>query len=220
MGGGSILKRRHVKALHGTMIIERHLNAGAALPPQNSDGFRLPTVGYRRRTCPAGGALSTGSGDGGMGRGKGRGDVHPNVAELSQAEMKRLADNLAAQHSIDECREAIRSLVGEVVLTPGERYCEAHAELRGDFLAILASAGGRRCLPEPTAQRRGLRVHAPKHLPLKSHKSTTWRAYSFRMRGILIRPIDLEATWTRPTVSCAYPGVALAGQLVAEWLGR
>ena len=38
---------------------------------------------------------------------------------------------------------AIRSLIGEVVLNPGDKRGEVHATLRGEFMAILDFAAGR-----------------------------------------------------------------------------
>jgi len=46
-------------------------------------------------------------------------------------------------------REDIRSLVGEVVITPGHKRGESHAILRGELMAILDLAAGRRRSPNP-----------------------------------------------------------------------
>src|SRR6266481_1078547 len=45
-------------------------------------------------------------------------DVHPNIAEHYRAKVIRLAETLAEPGSNGEAREDIRSLVGEVVITP------------------------------------------------------------------------------------------------------
>jgi hypothetical protein len=74
-------------------------------------------------------------------------DVHPNVAELYRGKIARLAETLANPESNGEAREDIRSLVGEVVLTPGEKRGEIHAILRGELMAILDLAEGRRRSP-------------------------------------------------------------------------
>ena len=42
-----------------------------------------------------------------------------------------------------------RSLIGEVVITPGEKRGENHATLRGELMAVLDLAAGRRRLPRP-----------------------------------------------------------------------
>src|ERR1700726_962042 len=46
-------------------------------------------------------------------------------------------------------REDIRSLVGEVVITPGDKRGESHAILLGELMAILDLAAGRRRSPRP-----------------------------------------------------------------------
>src|ERR1700694_177110 len=74
-------------------------------------------------------------------------DVHPNIAELYRAKVIRLAETLAEPESNGEAREDIRSLVGEVVITPGDKRGESHAILRGELMAILDLAAGR---PRPS----------------------------------------------------------------------
>jgi site-specific DNA recombinase len=76
-------------------------------------------------------------------------DVHPNIAELYRAKVIRLAETLAEPESNGEAREDIRSLVGEVVVTPGEKRGENHAILRGELMAVLDLAAGRRSSPRP-----------------------------------------------------------------------
>ena len=71
-------------------------------------------------------------------------DVHPSIAEHYRASVARLADTLNGPDASHEAREDIRSLVGEVVLTPGKKRGELHAVLRGDLLGILEVAGRRR----------------------------------------------------------------------------
>ena len=80
-------------------------------------------------------------------------DVHPNVAELYRAKVTRLAETLADPESNGEACEDIRSLVGEVVLTPGEKRGQIHAILRGELMAILDLAEGRRRSPRPEVDR-------------------------------------------------------------------
>ena len=70
-------------------------------------------------------------------------DVHPNIAEHYRTKVIRLAETLAEPDSNGEAREDIRSLIGEVVITPGERRGESHATLRGELIAILDLAAGR-----------------------------------------------------------------------------
>ena len=75
-------------------------------------------------------------------------DVHPNIAEHYRAKVIRLAETLAEPESNGEAREDIRSLVGEVVMTPGEKRGESHAILRGELMAILDLAADRRRPPK------------------------------------------------------------------------
>jgi site-specific DNA recombinase len=75
-------------------------------------------------------------------------DVHPNIAEHYRTKVIRLAETLAEPDSNGEAREDIRSLIGEVVITPGERRGESHATLRGELMAILDLAAGRRRSPK------------------------------------------------------------------------
>jgi len=76
-------------------------------------------------------------------------DVHPNIAEHYRTKVIRLAETLAEPESNREAREDIRSLIGEVVITPGEKRGESHATLRGELVAILDLAAGRRRSPRP-----------------------------------------------------------------------
>src|SRR5258708_25924393 len=64
-------------------------------------------------------------------------DVHPNIAEHYRAKVIRLAETLAEPESDGEARDDIRSLIGEVVITPGDKPPESHATLRGELIAIL-----------------------------------------------------------------------------------
>jgi site-specific DNA recombinase len=76
-------------------------------------------------------------------------DVHPNIAEHYRAKVIRLAETLAESEANVETREDIRSLIGEVVITPGEKRGESHAVLRGELMAILDLAAGHRRTPRP-----------------------------------------------------------------------
>ncbi len=76
-------------------------------------------------------------------------DIHPNIAEHYRAKVIRLAETLAEPESNGEACEDIRSLVGEVVITPGDKRGENHATLRGDLVAVLDLAAGRRRSPRP-----------------------------------------------------------------------
>jgi hypothetical protein len=70
-------------------------------------------------------------------------DVNPNVAELYRRKVKHLADALVEDDpSSQEAAVALRSLIGEVVLTPGEKRGEVNATLRGELMGILDFANG------------------------------------------------------------------------------
>lgn len=71
-------------------------------------------------------------------------DVHPNVAEVYRGNVLRLTEALADPELRAEAAEAIRSLVGEVVLTPGDRRGEMQAVLRGELMGILDIVAERR----------------------------------------------------------------------------
>jgi site-specific DNA recombinase len=61
----------------------------------------------------------------------------------------RLTEIQAESESNGEARDDISSLIGEVVITPGEKRGESHATLRGELMAILDLAAGRRRSPKP-----------------------------------------------------------------------
>jgi site-specific DNA recombinase len=71
-------------------------------------------------------------------------DVNPNIAEIYRAKVARLAEALVDPDARREAAEAIRALIGSVVLTPGQGgRGHIDAVLRGDLFAILDLAGGR-----------------------------------------------------------------------------
>ncbi|MGF6227974.1 site-specific DNA recombinase [Inquilinus ginsengisoli] len=76
-------------------------------------------------------------------------DVHPNVAEIYRRKVRQLTETLVHPETRDEAAEAIRSLVGQVVLTPGEGRGMVKARLSGELMAILDFAAGRRPAPRP-----------------------------------------------------------------------
>jgi hypothetical protein len=93
-------------------------------------------------------------------------DVNPNIAEHYRAKVIRLAETLAEPESNGEACEDIRSLVGEVVITPGDKRGENHATLRGDLVAVLDLAAGRRRSPRPEVITNALA--GPRFEPIKS----------------------------------------------------
>jgi DNA invertase Pin-like site-specific DNA recombinase len=67
-------------------------------------------------------------------------DVHPNIANLYRRNVERFTQALNDPDGGRQAAEALRSLIGEIVLTPGEKRGEVHAELRGELMGILAFA--------------------------------------------------------------------------------
>jgi site-specific DNA recombinase len=64
-------------------------------------------------------------------------DVHPNITNLYRLRVERFAETLDDPDGGRQAAEALRSLIGEVVLTPGDKRGEVHAELRGELMGIL-----------------------------------------------------------------------------------
>ncbi|WP_211371376.1 hypothetical protein [Altericroceibacterium indicum] len=68
------------------------------------------------------------------------------VANLYRLRVERLTEALNDPDGGRQAAEALRSLIGEIVLTPGTKRGEVHAELRGELFGILglanAEAGG------------------------------------------------------------------------------
>ncbi|MGK6317759.1 DNA resolvase [Neorhizobium sp. DT-125] len=67
-------------------------------------------------------------------------DIHPNIANLYHLRVERLTEVLNDPDGGREAAEALRSLIGEIVLFPGDRRGEVHAELRGELFGILGLA--------------------------------------------------------------------------------
>jgi hypothetical protein len=59
-------------------------------------------------------------------------DVHPNIANIYRESVARFTEALDDPDGGREAAQALRSLIGKIVLTPGEKRGEVHAELRGD----------------------------------------------------------------------------------------
>jgi site-specific DNA recombinase len=70
-------------------------------------------------------------------------DVNPNIAEIYLQKVQQLSAALADPATAQEATSAIRSLIGEIVLTPGDKRGEVHATLRGELMRILDFAAGR-----------------------------------------------------------------------------
>jgi DNA invertase Pin-like site-specific DNA recombinase len=64
-------------------------------------------------------------------------DVHPNIANVYRLRIDRFTEALDDTDDGRQAAEALRSLIGEIVLTPGQKRGEVHAELRGELFGIL-----------------------------------------------------------------------------------
>ncbi|MDP2619564.1 MAG: recombinase family protein [Hyphomicrobiales bacterium] len=83
-------------------------------------------------------------------------DIHPNIAEIYKAKVVHLTEALANPELHSEAADAIRSLVGEVVLTPGEKRGAMQAVLRGELMGILDFVAERRSHPKPEVITKGV----------------------------------------------------------------
>lgn len=70
-------------------------------------------------------------------------DVNANVAEVYRRKVARLSNANSDPQTNQDAAAAIRSLIGEIVLTPGAKRGEVHATLRGELMSILDFANGR-----------------------------------------------------------------------------
>ena len=70
-------------------------------------------------------------------------DVHPNVAANYRRNVVRFAEALNDPDGGRQAAEMLRSLIGEVTVTPGEKRGEVHAELRGELMGILGVASAK-----------------------------------------------------------------------------
>jgi hypothetical protein len=75
-------------------------------------------------------------------------DVHPNVANIYRTKVATFTEVLDDADGGREAAEALRSLIGDVVLTPGEKRGEVNAELRGELMGILSFTRSPTNLPE------------------------------------------------------------------------
>jgi site-specific DNA recombinase len=64
-------------------------------------------------------------------------DVHPNVANIYRAKVATFTEVLDDPDGGATAAEAIRSLIGDVVLRPGPKRGQVEAELRGELMGIL-----------------------------------------------------------------------------------
>ncbi len=74
-------------------------------------------------------------------------DINPSITELYRRQITRLTGLLDDPEFCVEAAQDIRSLIGEVVLTPGHKRGEVTAVLNGAFAEILEFAVGQRAVP-------------------------------------------------------------------------
>ena len=66
--------------------------------------------------------------------------MKPNIAEIYRRKVERLAEALSDPQAQQEASMAMRSLIGDIVLTPGPKRGYIHATLRGELMSILEFA--------------------------------------------------------------------------------
>jgi len=76
-------------------------------------------------------------------------DIHPNIAEIYKTRVKQLSAALNDPELHNQAAEAIRALVGEVVLTPGDKRGQINATLRGELMGILDIVSERKTRTRP-----------------------------------------------------------------------
>jgi hypothetical protein len=70
-------------------------------------------------------------------------EVHPNIADNYRRWVERFAEALQDPDGGRQAAEALRSLIGEIVLMPGKKRGQVHATLRGELMCILGLANAR-----------------------------------------------------------------------------
>jgi hypothetical protein len=64
-------------------------------------------------------------------------DVHPGIADIYRRRVARLAETLDKPETRPEAAGAIRSIIGRIVLSPGDKRGEMRATLHGELMGIL-----------------------------------------------------------------------------------
>jgi len=77
-------------------------------------------------------------------------DVHPGIAEIYKRKVAALTETLGDPDTRLDASSDIRSLVGKIVLHPGEKRGEVHATLHGSLMGILDFTND---TPKPDATR-------------------------------------------------------------------
>ena len=134
-------------------------------------------------------------------------DIHPNIAEIYKAKVIRLTEALADPELHSEAADAIRSLVGEVVLTPGEKRGEMQAVLRGELMGILDFVSERWSHPSPEVITKGVAGPRNQNTPTTSDAHNHAPPHQWPMRGANARPNRAcpGGTWS-DGLRCRRPG--------------
>lgn len=77
-------------------------------------------------------------------------DVHPGIAEIYRHKVAGLVETLEDPDTCLDASSDIRSLIGKIVLHPGESRGQVHATLHGELMGILDFVNG---TPQPKADR-------------------------------------------------------------------
>jgi DNA invertase Pin-like site-specific DNA recombinase len=70
-------------------------------------------------------------------------DVLPNIADVYRRKIERLSDALSQAGTSRQAASVIRSLIGQIVLTPSEDNNHLMIDLHGELAAVIALASGK-----------------------------------------------------------------------------
>lgn len=123
-------------------------------------------------------------------------DVHPNIANVYRLRVERFIDALDDPDGGRQAAEALRSLIGEIILTPGQKRGEVHAELRGELFGILELVRGedyhrldKVMLTANACPRNHLKLHQPRPPELTPESWTSNFGGQFRRAGFVCADI-------------------------------
>lgn len=64
-------------------------------------------------------------------------DIHPGIADIYRRKVEHLVETLQDPEARAEAAADVRSLVGRIILTPGDKRGVVHATLHGELMGIL-----------------------------------------------------------------------------------
>mgnify|MGYP003150535940 FL=1 len=76
-------------------------------------------------------------------------DIHPNIAEIYRKKVQNLTAALDDPLMYAEAADAIRSVVGEIIISPGDKRGDFQISLRGELMGILYIATERKSQSPP-----------------------------------------------------------------------